>query len=144
MKDLNFYNENLFSSLQKPILNDGSVDVTPRYRDIHFLITKKALDALDPSALTKFLEPLSKSSDDNSIQLSDDELFQIVQSRYVQQPSDVQLFASYLEDAAKDIKSKYTDYETRKKNWDNFVTSLQRGKSDDTNPPSSSVGSSAT
>lgn len=125
MSDLNFFQENLFSSLQNPVLNDGDTDVTPHYRDIHFLITKKSLDALDPSSLSKFLEPLNNGSS-NDIQLSDDDLFKVVQSRYIQQPSDVKDFAELLTHAAEDIKSKYTDYATRNEKWKTFLASLQR------------------
>lgn len=132
MSDLNFFKENLFTSIQNPVVNDGDVDVTHHFRDIHFLITQKELDALDASSLSKFLEPLNKAPADD-LHLSDDDLFKVVQSRYVQQPSDVKEFADFLIRTADDIKQKYSDYELRQKNWSNFISSLERKKSDDSN-----------
>lgn len=143
MSDLNFFKENLFTSIQNPIVNDGDVDFTPHYRDIHFLITQKELESLDASSLSKFLEPLTKAPS-SDLQLSDDDLFKVVQSRYVQQPSDVKDFANFLTHAAEDIKTKYTDYATRNEKWKTFLTSLQRSDASKSDThPTSSVGTSA-
>lgn len=125
MSDLNFFKENLFTSIQNPIVNDGDVDVTHHFRDIHYLITQKELEALDASSLSKFLEPLNKSPT-NDLQLSDDDLFKVIQSRYVQQPSDVKDFADFLTKTADDIRAKYSDYAARQKKWSSFISSLER------------------
>lgn len=134
MSDYNFFKDNLFGSIQTPVLNDGEKDITPRYRDVHFLITQKGLDALDPTALSKFLEPLQKPASDG-IQLTDDQLFEVVQSRYVQQPSDVKDFANFLSSTADDIRTKYSDYTARQKKWSDFIASLDRKSSGVNTPP---------
>lgn len=131
MNTLVFFQENLFSDLQTPVLNNGSSDITPRYRDVHFLISQEHLEALDPSALSKFLEPL-KTSSSTDLQLSDDDLFSVVQSRYIQQPSDVQDFANFLKNTADDIKQKFTDEHDRQQKWDDFKNSLKRHVSQQT------------
>lgn len=130
----NYFKAHLFASLQSPILTSVVVDdlgktttseVTPRYRDIHFLINEKLLESLDPSSLSKFLAPLkdSSSSSDN-LNLSDDQLTALCSSRYIQQPTDVKQFADYLLNAANEIKSNYKKSEERSRAWSDFVKSL--------------------
>lgn len=126
-KPYNFFQASLFGDIQTPKLNNGREDITPRYRDVHFLITQRSLEALDPSALSKYLEPLTHASS-SDLSLTDDQLSQVVQSRYIQQPSDVQAFAKYLTDTANDIKSRFTDYETKQKKWSSFLTNFQRSQ----------------
>lgn len=130
----NYFKAHLFVSLQSPILSSVVVDdlgkkttseITPRYRDIHFLINEKLLESLDPSTLSKFLAPLkdSSSSSDN-LNLSDDQLMALCSSRYIQQPTDVKQFADYLLNAANEIKSNYKKTEERSRAWSDFVKSL--------------------
>lgn len=130
----NYFKAHLFVSLQSPILSSVVVDdlgkkttseITPRYRDIHFLINEKLLESLDPSTLSKFLAPLkdSSSSSDN-LNLSDDQLMALCSSRYIQQPTDVKHFADYLLNAANEIKSNYKKTEERSRAWSDFVKSL--------------------
>lgn len=137
MSDLHYFQASLFSSLQHPILNDGNEDITPRYRDIHFLITQKGLEALDPSALSQFLDPLTHPSSSDDLNLSDDDLASIVQSRYIQQPSDVQNFANYLKEAADSISNHFKDVAERQKRWNEFKSSL--GKKTDNKTSDSAV-----
>lgn len=130
----NYFKAHLFASLQSPILSSVVVDdlgkkttseITPRYRDIHFLINEKLLESLDPSTLSKFLAPLkdSSSSSDN-LNLSDDQLTALCSSRYIQQPTDVKQFADYLLNAANEIKSNYKKTAERSRAWSDFVKSL--------------------
>lgn len=130
----NYFKAHLFASLQSPILSSVVVDdlgkkttseITPRYRDIHFLINEKLLESLDPSTLSKFLAPLkdSSSSSDN-LNLSDDQLTALCSSRYIQQPTDVKQFADYLLNAANEIKSNFKKSEERSRAWSDFVKSL--------------------
>lgn len=130
----NYFKAHLFASLQSPILSSVVVDdlgkkttseITPRYRDIHFLINEKLLESLDPSTLSKFLAPLkdSSSSSDN-LNLSDDQLTALCSSRYIQQPTDVKQYADYLLNAANEIKSNYKKSEERSRAWSDFVKSL--------------------
>ena len=119
---------NIFSSIQNFNLPPDSADepeVTMRVRDIDFVISEKKLQALDPSELSKFLEPLNSPSSSDDLQLSDDELFDICSNRYVQQASDVNDFAKWLTDKAEDIKSKYKDKAQQKVFWDKFIANLK-------------------
>lgn len=130
----NYFKAHLFASLQTPILSSVVVDdlgkktiseITPRYRDIHFLINEKLLESLDPSSLSKFLAPLKDSSTpSDNLNLSDDQLTALCSSRYVQQPTDVKQFADYLLNAANEIKSNYKKSEERSRAWSDFVKSL--------------------
>jgi hypothetical protein len=119
---------NIFSSIQNFTLPPDSADepeVTMRVRDIDFVISEKKLQALDPSELSKFLEPLNSPGSADDLQLSDDELFDICSNRYVQQASDVNDFAKWLTDKAEDIKSKYKDKAQQKDFWDKFIANLK-------------------
>lgn len=130
----NYFKAHLFASLQSPILSSVVVDdlgkkttseITPRYRDIHFLINEKLLESLDPSTLSKFLAPLKDSSTPtDNFNLSDDQLTALCSSRYIQQPTDVKQFADYLLNAANEIKSNYKKSEERSRAWSDFVKSL--------------------
>lgn len=130
----NYFKAHLFASLQSPILLSVVVDdlgkkttseITPRYRDIHFLINEKLLESLDPSTLSKFLAPLKDSSTpSDNLNLSDDQLTALCSSRYIQQPTDVKQFADYLLNAANEIKSNYKKSEERSRAWSDFVKSL--------------------
>lgn len=143
----NYFKAHLFASLQSPILSSVVVDdlgkkttseITPRYRDIHFLINEKLLESLDPSTLSKFLAPLkdSSSSSDN-LNLSDDQLTALCSSRYIQQPTDVKQFADYLLNAANEIKSNYKKSEERSRAWSDFVKSLNVSVNTGDNKPTS-------
>ena len=123
------FTPNLFTDLQSPVLATANGTETPRFRDTHFLLNEKSLEHLDPSALKKYLEPLSAPSDSSSPQLSDDELFEMCQSRYIQQPSDVQQFANYLKDTADNIKQSHKDKEARAKAWEDFKSEMKQLKS---------------
>ena len=138
----NYFKAHLFASLQSPILSSVVVDdlgkktiseITPRYRDIHFLINEKLLESLDPSSLSKFLAPLKDSQNPSeNLNLSDDQLTALCSSRYIQQPTDVKQYADYLLNAADEIKSHYKKSEERSRAWSDFVKSLQDPvKSDD-------------
>lgn len=119
---------NIFSSIQNFNLPPESADepeVTMRVRDIDFVISEKKLQALDPSELSKFLEPLNSPGSADDLQLSDDDLFDICSNRYVQQASDVNDFAKWLTDKAEDIKSKYKDKAQQKEFWDKFIANLK-------------------
>lgn len=130
----NYFKAHLFASLQSPVLSSVVVDdlgkkttseITPRYRDIHFLINEKLLESLDPSTLSKFLAPLKDSSSpSDNLNLSDEQLTALCSSRYIQQPTDVKQFADYLLNAANEIKSNYKKSEERSRAWSDFVKSL--------------------
>lgn len=120
--------DNLFTHIQYfklPPLSPDEPEVTMRVRDIDFVISERKLEALDPSALSKFLEPLTSPSSSDDLQLSDDDLFEVCSNRYVQQASDVNDFANWLTEKAEDIKSKYKDKKEQKEFWDKFISNLK-------------------
>ena len=120
--------DNIFTSIQTYKLAPLSCDepeVTMRVRDIDFVISEKKLQALDPSELSKFLEPITNPSTSDDIQLSDDELFEICSNRYVQQASDVNDFANWLTEKAEDIKTKYKNKKEQIDFWNKFISNLK-------------------
>lgn len=130
---------NIFTSIQTynlPPLSSDEPEVTMRVRDIDFIISEKKLQALDPSELSKFLEPLTSPSSSDDLHLSDDELFEVCSNRYVQQASDVNDFAKWLTDKAEDIKSKYKDKAQQKEFWDKFISNIKSSASTTIEKPS--------
>lgn len=127
----NFFGSSIFSDLQNvtiPSVVDSSCEVNLRSRDIHFLLNEKALEALDPQSLKKFLEPLQSSSSPNdteSFKMSDEDLFNFCQSRYIQQPSDVQKYAKILSDGYKQITKNIESERKYKQDYSAFVDSLR-------------------
>lgn len=124
--------DNIFTSIQTynlPPISSDEPEVTMRVRDIDFVISQKKLQALDPSELSKFLEPITNPSTSDGIQLTDDELFEVCSNRYVQQASDVNDFAKWLTDKAEDIKSKYKDKAQQKEFWEKFIANLKSSAS---------------
>lgn len=124
----NSIQDNLFTHIQYfklPPISPDEPEVTMRVRDIDFVISERKLEALDPSALSKFLEPLTSPSSSDDLQLSDDDLFEVCSNRYVQQASDVNDFANWLTEKAEDIKSKYKNKKDQKDFWDKFISNLK-------------------
>lgn len=120
--------DNIFTSIQTyklaPLSSDEP-EVTMRVRDIDFVISEKKLQALDPSELSKFLEPLTSPSSSDDLQLSDDDLFEVCSNRYVQQASDVNDFANWLTEKAEDIKTKYKNKKDQQDFWNKFISNLK-------------------
>ena len=120
--------DNLFTHIQNfklPPLSASEPEITMRVRDIDFVISQKKLEALDPSALSKFLEPLRSPASSDDLKLSDDDLFEVCSNRYIQQASDVNDFANWLTEKAEDIKSKYKDKKEQQDFWNKFITNLK-------------------
>lgn len=120
-----YFQANLFTDLQTPVVVGVNGDETPRYRDVEFLLNEKRLQNLDPTSLKKYLEPLTTPSASDAPSLSDDDLFQLCNSRYIQQPSDVSDFAKFLTDKAEEIKSEHKKIADRKKAWDDYVNEMK-------------------
>ena len=140
MEYKNNIQENLFTHIQTftlPPLSASEPEVTIRVRDIDFVISERKLEALDPSALSKFLEPLTSPASSDDLKLSDDDLFEVCSNRYIQQASDVNDFANWLTEKAEDIKTKYKDKKEQKEFWDKFITNLKTSAT----PATSSQGS---
>lgn len=124
----NSIQDNLFTHIQVfklPPLSASDPEITMRVRDIDFVISERHLEALDPSALSKFLEPLTSPSSSDDLILSDDDLFDVCSNRYVQQASDVNDFANWLTEKAEDIKAKHKDKKEQQDFWNNFITNLK-------------------
>lgn len=120
--------DNLFTHIQTfklPPLSASDPEITCRVRDIDFVISERKLEALDPSQLSKFLEPLTNPSSKDDLQLSDDDLFEVCSNRYIQQASDVSDFAKWLTDKAEDLKTKYNDKKEQKEFWEKFISNLK-------------------
>lgn len=124
----NSIQDNLFTHIQNfklPPLSASEPEITMRVRDIDFVISERKLEALDPSALSKFLEPLTSPSSSDDLKLSDDDLFDVCSNRYVQQASDVNDFANWLTDKAEDIKTKYKNKKDQQDFWNKFISNLK-------------------
>lgn len=124
----NSIQDNLFTHIQVfklPPLSASDPEITMRVRDIDFVISERHLEALDPSALSKFLEPLTSPSSSDDLILSDDDLFDVCSNRYVQQASDVNDFANWLTEKAEDIKAKHKDKKEQQDFWNKFITNLK-------------------
>lgn len=133
MDAFNSIQPGLFSSLQNQTLTCHKRIESVRVRDIDFVISQRKLDKLDPSQLSKFLEPLSSSSSSENYSLSDEQLFEYCKSRYVQQPSDVADYAQYLLNKAEEIKSQDASNEERKKQWASFLSRFKSENSNNSN-----------
>lgn len=124
----NTIQDNLFTHIQNfklPPLSASEPEITMRVRDIDFVISERKLEALDPSALSKFLEPLTSPSSSDDLKLSDDDLFDVCSNRYVQQASDVNDFANWLTEKAEDIKTKYKNKKDQQEFWNKFISNLK-------------------
>lgn len=124
----NSIQDNLFTHIQVfklPPLSASDPEITMRVRDIDFVISERKLEALDPSALSKFLEPLTSPSSSDDLKLSDDDLFEVCSNRYVQQASDVNDFANWLTEKAEDIKTKYKNKKDQQDFWNKFISNLK-------------------
>lgn len=133
----NSIQENLFTHIQYyklPPLSPDEPEVTMRVRDIDFVISERKLEALDPSALSKFLEPLTSPSSSDDLHLSDDDLFEVCSNRYVQQASDVNDFANWLTEKAEDIKTKYKNKKDQQDFWNKFISNLKSSSAPATDP----------
>lgn len=120
--------DNLFTHIQNfklPPLSASDPEITMRVRDIDFVISEKKLEALDPSALSKFLEPLTSPASSDDLKLSDDDLFEVCSNRYIQQASDVNDFANWLIEKSEDIKAKHKDKKEQQDFWNKFIYNLK-------------------
>lgn len=124
----NSIQDNLFTHIQVfklPPLSASDPEITMRVRDIDFVISERKLEALDPSALSKFLEPLTSPASPDDLKLSDDDLFEVCSNRYIQQASDVNDFANWLIEKADDIKIKYKNKKEQQDFWNKFISNLK-------------------
>lgn len=114
----------IFTALQYDRVTLNKSKVLLRHRDIHFLLADKALNDIDPNQVKQFIEPLSLPSDNLDSQFDDEQLSAFCQSRYIQQPSDID---SYV-DALNNFSNQLSDY----------AKNLRRGREDSSASVSSS------
>lgn len=116
----------IFTALQYDRVTLNKSKVLLRHRDIHFLLADKALNDIDPNQVKQFIEPLSLPSDNLDAQFDDEQLSAFCQSRYIQQPSDIDNYV----DALNNFSNQLSDY----------AKNLRRGREDSSaSVPSPSV-----
>lgn len=96
----------IFTALQYDRVTLNKSKVLLRHRDIHFLLADKALNDIDPNQVKQFIEPLSLPSDNLDAQFDDEQLSAFCQSRYIQQPSDIDNYV----DALNNFSNRLSDY----------------------------------
>lgn len=96
----------VFSALQYDRVTLNKSKVLLRHRDIHFLLADKALNDIDPNQVKQFIEPLSIPHDNPDAQFDDEQLSAFCQSRYIQQPSDIDNYV----DALNNFTNQLSDY----------------------------------
>lgn len=114
----------IFTALQYDRVTLNKSKVLLRHRDIHFLLADKALNDIDPNQVKQFIEPLSLPSDNLDAQFDDEQLSAFCQSRYIQQPSDIDNYV----DALNNFSNQLSDY----------AKNLRRGREDSSTSVSSS------
>lgn len=107
MSYLKTFVPHIFTDLQSEVIKRGNTSVTIRHRDIHFILSDKALSDLDSNAVKQFLAPLTMPSKEQLDASCDDAtLNAFCKSRYIQQASDVQEYANSLKNFSNNL-SKY-------------------------------------
>lgn len=106
MAVLKTFQPSIFTALQYDRVTLNKSKVLLRHRDIHFLLADKALNDIDPNQVKQFIEPLSIPSDNLDAQFDDEQLSAFCQSRYIQQPSDIDNYV----DALNNFSNQLSDY----------------------------------
>lgn len=106
MAVLKTFQPSIFSALQYDRVTFNKSKVLLRHRDIHFLLADKALNDIDPNQVKQFIEPLSDIPSNLDAQFDDEQLSAFCQSRYIQQPSDIDNYVDALHNFTKQL----TDY----------------------------------
>jgi hypothetical protein len=106
MAVLKTFQPSIFSALQYDRVTLNKSKVLLRHRDIHFLLADKALNDIDPNQVKQFIEPLSDIPNNLDAQFDDEQLSAFCQSRYIQQPSDIDNYV----DALHNFTNQLTDY----------------------------------
>lgn len=106
MAVLKTFQPSIFSALQYDHVTLNKSKVLLRHRDIHFLLADKALNDIDPNQVKQFIEPLSDIPNNLDAQFDDEQLSAFCQSRYIQQPSDIDNYVDVLHN----FTNQLTDY----------------------------------
>lgn len=107
MSYLKSFVPHIFTDLQSEEVKCGKSTITIRHRDIHFILSDKALSDLDSNAIKQFIAPLTMPTKEQLDASCDDAtLNAFCKSRYIQEASDVQEYANSLKNFSSNL-SKY-------------------------------------
>lgn len=106
MPTLKTFQPSVFTALQYDTVTLNKSKVTLRHRDIHFILSDKALSDVDSNQVKEFINPLNSAPSNLDSNFDDEQLSAFCQSRYIQEPSDIDNYVSSLKDFT-DKLSKY-------------------------------------
>lgn len=112
MAVLKTFQPSVFTALQYDDVTLNKSKVTLRHRDIHFILADKALSDVDPNQVKEFINPLNSAPENLDANFDDEQLAAFCQSRYIQEPSDIDNYVSSLKE--------FTD------NLSNYAKNLRR------------------
>lgn len=96
MATLKTFQPSVFTALQYDEVSLNKSKVTLRHRDIHFILADKALSDVDPNQVKEFINPLNSAPSNLDANFDDEQLAAFCQSRYIQEPSDIDNYVSSL------------------------------------------------
>lgn len=130
MATLKTFQPSVFTALQYDTVTLNKSKVTLRHRDIHFILADKALSDVDPNKVKEFISPLNIAPENLDANFDDEQLAAFCQSRYIQEPSDIDNYVSSLK--------QFTD------NLSDYAKNLRRSseRSSSTVPPAEIPGDS--
>lgn len=96
MATLKTFQPSVFTALQYDEVTLNKSKVTLRHRDIHFILADKALSDVDPNQVKEFINPLNSAPSNLDANFDDEQLSAFCQSRYIQEPSDIDNYVSSL------------------------------------------------
>ena len=96
MAILKTFQPSVFTALQYDKVTLNKSKVTLRHRDIHFILADKALSDVDPNQVKEFIDPLNSAPSNLDANFDDEQLSAFCQSRYIQEPSDIDNYVSSL------------------------------------------------
>lgn len=96
MAILKTFQPSVFTALLYDKVTLNKSKVTLRHRDIHFILADKALSDVDPNQVKEFIDPLNSAPSNLDANFDDEQLAAFCQSRYIQEPSDIDNYVSSL------------------------------------------------
>ena len=96
MAILKTFQPSVFTALQYDKVTLNKSKVTLRHRDIHFILADKVLSDVDPNQVKEFIDPLNSAPSNLDANFDDEQLSAFCQSRYIQEPSDIDNYVSSL------------------------------------------------
>ena len=96
MATLKTFQPSVFTALQYDKVTLNKSKVTLRHRDIHFILADKVLSDVDPNQVKEFINPLNSAPSNLDANFDDEQLSAFCQSRYIQEPSDIDNYVTSL------------------------------------------------